>query len=154
MALPQAVGDHRHRSSFRPQLLAGQNAQAYVCLLTCRQPIPLQPIRAHPAFSTAVRLEAHTCWRADSHSARLSIHPMDLPTPSQTHNPTRPPQARAASFKSLYRTRAGRRVGYSGDWSSRRASDTALRLFRPNPKPWFTDQEFGRARLTDATESG
>src|SRR5208337_2150713 len=40
----------------------------------------------------------------------------------------RPPQTRAAPFKSLYRKRAGQRFCHSGDWSRRRASDTALRL--------------------------
>ena len=40
----------------------------------------------------------------------------------------RPPQTRAAPFKSLYRKRAGQRLCHSGDWSRRRASDTALRL--------------------------
>jgi hypothetical protein len=41
--------------------------------------------------------------------------------------------AKKASFKSLYRKRAGRRVCYFGACSSRRASDTALRLIIPNP---------------------
>ncbi len=43
----------------------------------------------------------------------------------------RPPQTRAAPFKSLYRKRAGQRLCHSGDWSRRRASDTALRLRGP-----------------------
>ena len=44
----------------------------------------------------------------------------------------RPPQTPAASFKSLYRTRAGQSICHSRVVCSRRASDTALRLSRPN----------------------
>ena len=54
----------------------------------------------------------------------------------------RPPQTRAAPFKSLYRKRAGQRLCHSGDWSRRRASDTALRLRGSRPVP--TDHCFRR----------
>ena len=65
---------------------------------------------------------------AGSHSTYLSIPPRGRSTPFKTHNLPAPAATRAAPFKSPYRKRAGQRLCHSGDWSRRRASDTALRL--------------------------